>query len=237
MDDEARHTRFALNYKGLKYRTEWIEYPDIEGLYKKLGIPATSKKADGSDWYTLPVIHDPSTDTIISDSLLIARYLDKAYPNTPPLFPKGTHAIQAGFIEAVDDAMTRAIYPLVAVFVANYVSEESGKFFRATREPRLGKLEELAPWGTEKAEQVWQRAEKSFGRVADWLDANKLDGTTGSFVFGESISHVDLFIGGRLIWARTVWGEDSKEWKRLTVWHGGRWEKFLQALDKYAAIL
>ncbi|KAI0076477.1 hypothetical protein K474DRAFT_1622947 [Panus rudis PR-1116 ss-1] len=231
------NTRFALNYKGIKYRTEWIEYPDIEGLYKKLGTPATSKKADGSDYYTLPLIHDPSTNTIVSDSLLIARYLDRTYPDTPPLFPKGTHAVQAGFIGAVDDAMTRSIFPLVAAFACNYLNESSHRFFRETREPRVGKLEEMAPWGTEKGEEVWKRTEEKFGRVADWLDANKLDGTTGPFVFGENISHADTFIGGRLIWAKTVWGEDSREWKRLATWHGGRWDRFLQVLDQYSAIV
>ncbi|KAI0682851.1 hypothetical protein BC835DRAFT_807562, partial [Cytidiella melzeri] len=58
-------TRYALNYKGIPYRTEWVEYPDIEPLCKKIGGSATAKKEDGRDHYTLPMIYDPSTGEVV----------------------------------------------------------------------------------------------------------------------------------------------------------------------------
>ncbi|GAW07249.1 AChain Crystal Structure Of Glutathione Transferase Gstfua3 From Phanerochaete Chrysosporium [Lentinula edodes] len=92
-------TRYSLNYKGLSYRTEWIEYPDIEALCIKIGAAPTDVKADGiTPDYTLPVIYDPSTDKTISDSFAIALYLDTAYPDTPKLFPPGTQALQEAFV-------------------------------------------------------------------------------------------------------------------------------------------
>jgi len=91
---------YTLNLKGIPYKTEWVEYPDIEPICKKLGIAPTYKNADGSDRYTIPAIHDPSTGVYISDSVLIAEYLDKTYPYTPQVFPHHTHALHAAFTAA-----------------------------------------------------------------------------------------------------------------------------------------
>ena len=90
----------SLNYKGLLVKTIWVEYPDIESLYHKLNLEATSKSPDGGPLYTLPVIYDPSTGSTVSDSAAIAKYLDKTYPNTPVLFHKGTDAFQTAFLDA-----------------------------------------------------------------------------------------------------------------------------------------
>lgn len=34
--------RLALNYKGLPYKTEWVEYPDLKSRFMELGIPAST---------------------------------------------------------------------------------------------------------------------------------------------------------------------------------------------------
>ncbi|KAI0258200.1 hypothetical protein BC834DRAFT_912736 [Gloeopeniophorella convolvens] len=34
--------RFALNYKGVPYKTGWIEFPDIAPLAQRIGAPHTS---------------------------------------------------------------------------------------------------------------------------------------------------------------------------------------------------
>lgn len=79
----------SLQLKGIPFKTEWVEYPDIEPLCKRIGALPTSKKTDGRDHYTLPTIFDPSTGRAISDSLPIALYLDQTYPDSPghSLFP------------------------------------------------------------------------------------------------------------------------------------------------------
>jgi len=64
-------------FQGIPYTTEWVDCLDIGSLCKNLGIPPTSKNADGSDRYTLPDVHDPSAAVYISDSILIAEYLEK----------------------------------------------------------------------------------------------------------------------------------------------------------------
>lgn len=72
----SRHltdTRIALNYKKIPFETEWLEYPDIELVLKSIDAKPTSKykDADGSshDKYTVPVIRDTATGTVMSDSL------------------------------------------------------------------------------------------------------------------------------------------------------------------------
>ena len=66
--------RIALNYKRLPYRTEWVEYPDIEATLRAIGGAPTAKVSlnDGSggkkDHYTLPAIHDSHTNAVITDS-------------------------------------------------------------------------------------------------------------------------------------------------------------------------
>lgn len=37
----AMTARLALNYKGLPYKTKWVEYPDLKGRFMELGIPAS----------------------------------------------------------------------------------------------------------------------------------------------------------------------------------------------------
>ena len=70
--------RYVLNIKRIPYKTVWVEYPDIKPLCLKIGASPAESLPDGSPLYTLPVIYDPNTQTPVSDSAAIARYLDKA---------------------------------------------------------------------------------------------------------------------------------------------------------------
>lgn len=92
------HHRLALNYKSIPYRTEWVEYPQIESLAQRLGVKPTSLKADRvMPEYTLPIIHDESTGVSIANSLPIALYLEETYPGSPRLFPEGSKALRAAW--------------------------------------------------------------------------------------------------------------------------------------------
>ncbi|KAF3359919.1 hypothetical protein VdG1_04994 [Verticillium dahliae VDG1] len=65
-------TRFALNFKALAHTTKWVALPDIVNLRTTLQVAPTRKFADGSDFFTLPIIEDASTGTTLGDSLDIA---------------------------------------------------------------------------------------------------------------------------------------------------------------------
>ncbi|KJA20281.1 hypothetical protein HYPSUDRAFT_142565 [Hypholoma sublateritium FD-334 SS-4] len=222
--------RYCLNYKALPYKTEWVEFPDIEAHCKKLGIPPTSVEADGTPAYTLPALHDPATGTYIADSLLIAEYLEKTYP-TPSIFPHGTAAFQALFDGALRKAALGPLWPFIIPAVHTRLAPASAAYFRTTREPIFGKaLEEVTPTGAEGVAQ-WAAFEAGLDTVDKWYAKSG-----GPFIMGDTTSWADFIVGSWLIWLRTIWGEGSQQWKDVASWHGGRWAKVLGDLEEYQKV-
>ena len=215
--------------KGIPYKTEWVEFPDIEPLCKKLGIPPTSKKADGSDFYTLPAIHDPSTGVYISDSVLIAEYLEKTYPDAPQVFPHHTLALQAAFTAAFANNLS-ALWNFIVPAASEKLSPRSQEYFRRTREKSFGKaLEDITPKG-EAAVAEWARFRDGLGNVDVWYAKN---GGKGPFLLGETPSWGDIIVASYLKWTRAVWGDDSEQWKDISSWNNGRWAAIIEGLKKY----
>ena len=231
---DNRYTLFrvVLNYKGIPYHTEWVEFPDIEPLSKRLGIKPTDQKSDGSPLYSLPAIHDPSTGIYIADSFAIAEYLEKTYPNTPSVFPNGTIGLQKAF-EATFTMHLEAVWPLIlpaSNFKLNPASEE---YFRRTREILFGKkLEDVIPTGNAWTEQ-WGKFEKGITTIDSyWASTDE----KGPYILGDTISWSDLVLFSFLYWFKLIWGENSKEWKDIASWNGGRWEVHINALKKYHTV-
>lgn len=219
-----------MNYKGIPYRTEWVEYPDIEPLSKRLGIDPTGKKPDGSPYYTLPAIHDPSTNTYLADSFTIAEYLEKTYPDTPSIFPHGTASLQHAFIFALTPSLTPVRTLIVPLIFPKLGTKHSEEYFRRTREDKFGKtLEDILPVGNERIE-LWAKFREGMNQVDKCMA--KTD-AKGPFVMGDTISWADFLLSGGLIWFKLVWGEESEEWKEVASWNGGRWDNLLRALGKY----
>ena len=157
--------RYTLNFKGIPYKTEWVEYPDIEPLCKKLGISPTYKKADGSDHYTLPAIYDPSTGTYIADSIRIAEYLEKTYPDTPQVFPHNTIALQAHFTLAFGSNLS-TLWNFIIPATYTKLNPRSQEYFRRTREKSFGKaMEDITPNGR-SSETNWERLTRGMRRMA-----------------------------------------------------------------------
>ncbi|KDR69176.1 hypothetical protein GALMADRAFT_77653 [Galerina marginata CBS 339.88] len=226
-------TRYTLNIKGIPYKTEWVEYCDIEPLSKKLGISPTSTKADGSPLYTLPAIYDPSTKTYVAESLVIAEYLEKTYPDSPPLFPHNSLGLQTAFTSAFT-ANLNPLFEFILPEVTLNLNPPSAEYFRRTREIEFGKtMEEVLPKG-EKGVAQWAEYKAGLGKVDAWYVKN---GGKGPFLLGETPSWADVVVGGWTIWLRIVWGEDSRQWKDIKSWHGGRWNAILDSLKKYETIV
>lgn len=215
-----------MNIKGLLYKTEWVEAPDIESLCLKIGALPTSKKPDGRPLYTLPVIYDPFTKRAISESAAIAKYLDITYPTTPVLFPPGTDALQAVFLSIVGETVS---YPLLMIAVARTsaaLSLRSAAHFRGEKEGDLKKpLEELG------SDEHWVALEKGLGKLDTWLSANG-PGQDERFL-GDKMCFCDVQLAALLTWTRIACGKDSEDWKRITGWHGGKWKRIMEAFEKY----
>ncbi|TFK33644.1 hypothetical protein BDQ12DRAFT_405591 [Crucibulum laeve] len=223
-------TRYSLNYKQIPYKTEWVEGPDIEMVCKKIGIPPSSKRPDGSDFYSLPAIYDDSTNTAISDSLNIAVYLDKTYPGTPTLIPAGTEALHAAFVVA----FMSTIWPFFNYFGRadlKLMSPATADHFIRSWSSLFGKpfLESL-PVGAER-EAEWKKFEAGLTVVDGWYQKNG----GGLFIVGDKPSFADFIVGGLLGLGNAI-SHDNPEWSSLLEWNDGRWRKLGEALEKYARV-
>ncbi|KAF5346322.1 hypothetical protein D9758_011517 [Tetrapyrgos nigripes] len=222
-DTEARS--YALNYKRIPYKVVWVEYPDIEGEMKKLGIQPTDTYPDGSPGpcYTLPAVYDPTTKRGISDSVLVARYLDDTYPDRPMLFPPGTRTLQAPWSDVLTWPFVAPMLQFMMPATTWFVNPPSEKFLRA-RNPIP--MEEVYPSGEKKVVE-WQKVEKGFAKMEKWFEKED------TFICGKTVTFADFALGAYLMWTKCVLGPDSEEWKDITSWNNGRWGKFLQSLEKY----
>ncbi|KAI0768784.1 hypothetical protein BD413DRAFT_605226 [Trametes elegans] len=224
--------RFALNFKGIPYKTFWVEYPEIEAVCKQIGAPPTDKKPDGSPLYTLPAIYDPNTKAAVADSSAIIRYLEKTYPDTPTLLPPETDALHAAFEHAFSAVFVPHAGPLMLTATNGNLNPRSEAYFRAAREAVLGRLEALAPPGP-KRDAHWRGLREAMRTIAGWLEA---DGRPKPFFLGERIAYADVTVAAWLLWLRILLGEDSPEWKELVTWDGARWARLAEMFKAYEAV-
>ncbi|KAJ6530937.1 hypothetical protein DFH09DRAFT_994320 [Mycena vulgaris] len=223
-------TRYALNYKGIPYKTVWLEYPEIEPFSKEIGAAPTRKKPDGRPHYTLPMIHDPSTGAVVSDSTKIAVYLDVTYPDTPPLMPAGTVGLHRAFEDAVNPLLS-SVFPYAVPGTNTKLNPVSEAYFRRTREALWGKtLEDLVPTGAEHV-AGWVKLNEGFGKLDEWIRAN---GDGSAYLMGDAPCYADMVIAGYVIWIKLVIPD---RWEEIKEWHGGRWETLLQNMEKYASVV
>ncbi|KII88641.1 hypothetical protein PLICRDRAFT_631738 [Plicaturopsis crispa FD-325 SS-3] len=222
-------TRYSLNYKGIAYETVWVEYPDIEAVCKEIGAEPTTLKSDGSPYYTLPVIKDNATGVVVADSMKIAAYLDATYPETPALFPAGTRALQHAFQSAYFG--TLGAWFAIGASGSNSILRPRGEeYFRRTREADYGvRLEELSPAGSEVRTSGMKQVKAGFDTVDGWLQQSE-----GAYVMGDTVSFADITIASWVGWFKLVVPE---EWEAISTWHGGRWAKILDNMEKYAAVV
>lgn len=220
-----------MNYKGIPFKTEWVEFPDIEPVLKKIGGAPTEKKKDGSDRYTLPAIHDDKTGKVIVDSEAIALYLDNTYPDTPKLFPSGLHA--AITMQRTFFSTNFPVWGIVLPAVGNILNARSEEYSRRRREEVFGKkLEELASPGPLR-DAEWTKVKEGLERVAEVYDKN---GEGKVFFFGDVFTFADACTVGYVLCLQIALGAESEEWKSVANWSGGRWGKLLEETKKWYAV-
>ncbi|GLB34463.1 putative glutathione S-transferase, N-terminal domain [Lyophyllum shimeji] len=225
-------TRYCLNYKGLPYKTVWVEYPDIEPLSKKIGALPTDV-TNGKPYYSLPAIYDPNTKTVLAESALIAEYLDATYPDTPKLFPAGTHALQHAFVPAFMQTLS-ALWQFALPATNNVLNPPSEVYFRRTREAMFGKkLEDVVPSGP-AANEEWAKVKAAFDIVDGWLQKGEAD---GPYLTGKEPAFADFVVASFIWWFKKIWGAESSQWKDIMSWNNGRWEALIKGFEKYETIV
>ncbi|KAH6614867.1 hypothetical protein C7974DRAFT_319901 [Boeremia exigua] len=189
-------TRLVLNYKGIDYRTEWVEFPDVEPKMKSLGLAPNTKGSPGyfTD-YSIPAItYEDGTSQM--DSWPIANELEKRYPS-PSLHLDNPVTI------TIRDHISAIIGPIILQFLSKIptlLPERSQEYFYKTREAEFGKpLSEVHKEAMVNAEEGWKQAQEAMKEVADLLKKHD-----GPFFLGQSVSYADFIFVAMLYFVKSL---------------------------------
>ncbi|KAG7441153.1 uncharacterized protein BT62DRAFT_937397 [Guyanagaster necrorhizus] len=222
--------RYSLNMKNLPYQTVYVELPDIEALAKRIGAAPTSTKQDGvTPLYTVPIIQDHATGAVVSESAAIAAYLDKTYPSGLTLVPAGTMPLQLAFRDAVSDVLFGPFRGFVIEGIMPKLTDRTAEYWKGKFVKQGGNLEDLFDGDKVKA---WEKAMASLRTLDKWFEGNE-----GPFIMGNEPCFADAVLAGFLRHSQMALGKDSKEWKDVGSWNGGKWVKYLDSFSPYEAIL
>lgn len=176
--------RLVLNFKGLDYRTTWVEAPDIAPTLEPLGL---EPNAHGKP-YTIPAIRLPD-GTYVMDSQKIATELERRYPS-PSLH------LDAPILEEAQKQLLHALVSLRGFLgikvLNNIVSPRSTEWVERKREEDFG--------------MSWSDIAKNYGGEDAWTEAEPairalgaiLKSEGGPFALGKTVSYVDFVIVGGL---------------------------------------
>lgn len=238
--------RFALNFKAVDYSTTWVPLLDISKVRKSLEVPASRKFADGTDYYTLPVLVDNSSGAKIGDSFDIATYLEETYNSETPLFPAQT--LDFEWVLEMETAV-----PLSERKPSKF--EQYSKFntsVDAAFQTHVGLMGHelpfdpavadackaeflgrggLSSWDDMKVtgetrQQLLNSFEKMLGVLAKLFQKD----LSGPFILGQQPCYADFIVGGWLKFAKGT----LLEWDQLITWHNGIFGDLYSALEKYA---
>lgn len=246
-------TRLALNRKGIPYKTQCTQMPDITRVREELGVPANRTLPDGTPYHTLPVISDPSTGTLLGDTFEIALYLDRAYPDAPRLIPENAVGLTAMINQHVDGIFTKyallcevmpfdpAVLPAVlemfaarakTMGVKTEVTDESREAMMVQFEASLGELAKAYRHTGGTTDYFWRPGgtdEKQKQRPPPEHAEQ-----AGPWLDGSEPVYADFVVGA---WLKMFERSMRKEhWERLREWQEGLWGRVVDALEPYAGM-
>ncbi|RDA87030.1 hypothetical protein CP532_3218 [Ophiocordyceps camponoti-leonardi (nom. inval.)] len=231
-----------MEVKSASYRTNWVELPDVTETRKALGVAAIRKFPDGSDFFTLPVLHDKSADRFVGDSFDIALYLDEKFPDGPRLIPAGMAGVTKMWNDQVDQLFTRFIQLIAATFPFNPENAEKTKKIFLERSLLYRGITDEA----EKKRYTWDdidiKGQERTTMMADFKKAlndfeayyNYANKGEGPFLNGKEPTYGDVIVGSWLgSYHQALPADDLSELKK---WNDGRWTKIWQGLDRYTEL-
>ncbi|KAK9438332.1 putative glutathione S-transferase [Metarhizium brunneum] len=186
-------TRMLLNFKGLDYKTEWIEYPDIKPKIQ----PNLPPNESGTP-YTIPTIILPENIWIM-DSRKIANYIDKSHPQP------SVH-LDSPYTTKVEELTSNVFHYIRAICFAriptNLLNEASVDYWYTTRNKSVG----MAVQEFEQrngGEVAYIGAEPFLQRITILLQENN----NGPFFMGKTISYADFIWVSTLVFFKRIDGE------------------------------
>ncbi|TDZ27696.1 hypothetical protein C8035_v009459 [Colletotrichum spinosum] len=244
-------TRYALNFAKVPYRTTWVPLSQIPKTRDSLRLSANRKHMDGTDFPTLPIIHDHPTsagssggtsggEAVVGDTFDIALHLQNTYlrnlDKAAQLFPGdgggGTVALHRAFNAFVDQIFTFNGAPLGGCYMPfDPRTAEADKADMVSRFPGKTKWEEFeVPPGTEAREKMV----RDFEEVLETKLGPCYPSSPGPFLDGrETPMYADFIVGGWLQFMRGC----LPEWDELrNKWSGGKWGRLFDALEEWTDV-
>ena len=134
-------------------------------------------------------------DRPVVDSLVIANYLEEAFPDRPTLFGgDGGRAVMRMMNWWGDIAVVGGIFPLVVADIPAHLAANDAAYFRASREARLGKP-------LEQARQARDAAVAGFRKS---LEPMRQTLKTQPYLGGDAPNYADYIVFGGFQWARVI---------------------------------
>ncbi|KAK0735214.1 thioredoxin-like protein [Lasiosphaeria miniovina] len=200
-------TRLLLNYKGLHYRTEWLNYPQVKPRLE--GHVAPHAPGTHIAPYTIPTIRLPD-GTYIADSRAIADTISVLHPS-PPL------QIDSPQLEWLMANYGRLMTPFRGVYLPlvprRLLADESVAYWYESKARVAGKS--VADVERDEGGDVaFAAVEPSMKEATAMLKENP----AGPFFGGEQVGYVDFFWAAFLLFVRRI-GEDV--WEKLLACCGG----------------
>ncbi|KAJ5308989.1 hypothetical protein N7508_004368 [Penicillium antarcticum] len=170
-------TRLLFNLKGLDYRTEWVEYPDIKPTLENK-VPANA----GSTAYSIPTIESPD-GTCVMDSRKIVQYIEKQHPQ-PSMH------LDSSYLPKVEEVWS--------AYMGDILNDASLEYWYTTREKFVGMpVDQLEK--EKGGELAWNEAEPALRSATALLKENE-----GPFFMGDTISYADLVWASVLLFSKRL---------------------------------
>ncbi|KAI1424346.1 putative glutathione S-transferase [Xylaria sp. FL1777] len=212
-------TRLVLNYKGLDYETEWLEYPEIKPRLQK-HLP------EGIEKYTIPTVIMPD-GTYIMDSWKIVQAIEKDYPS-PSLH------LDSPLRERVEGHLfigREALRPVSSMKIINrLLKEQNHEYWYETRSKAAG-------MPLEQFEKEYGQDGKSYKEAAPHFQAVTAilkEDASGPFFMGSTLSYTDFVWAGFLLFCRRI-GDDVFQSVLEATGDGDVHLKLLKALEPWSA--
>jgi glutathione S-transferase len=173
-------TKLALAHKGLEVET-------IPWRFTEKDLIAFSGQG------RVPVLIDG--DRVVSDSWVIANYLEDAYPEQPSLFGGDTGRALARFVNYWADTVQLAgLIRLLVADIHAHVHEKDRGYFRDSREKRFGA----------NLEQVAADREQRLPAFRQSLEPLRLTLKSQPYLGGDRPAYADYIVFGGFQWARCI---------------------------------
>lgn len=226
--------RLALNLKGHTYTTRFLLYPQICPVLSSPPLSLSPRPSPPSlAPYTLPTAR--IAGSWVTDSLSIVHALEAAYPDAPSLRLES----QADLIQTVESLIMKIATPLAAIFLPavckKLLPEPSAEYIRRTREPMLGKVEDLEEKARREGEEMWKAAEGQGRELAGLVRSGwKEEKGKGPFFEGDVPGYADLIVVG-FLWSTRRHGEEYfervMEWDEVFRGLWGACERWMEKMN------